>query len=232
MKLAVIAGDHDRPAGPASTRIPEASADALPGAMLVDQDNRYRTHCQIDDRSRLVWWCPAIAAGESRTFTLVDAGSRAEIRPVSVAPGNPYRMAVHDRNGLLTEYCFDRDLARPILYPINGPSGQSVTRHYPMKDVASETHDHIHHRSCWVAWGDVNGVDHWSENDEHGRQRHRSLSSVYGGPVCGGLTAVIDWIDPDDERQLVEHRTYRFYNCPADVRMFDLTVRMALTPDS
>ncbi len=229
MNIFIVAGDHDRPAGPVSIRVPDALADGPPATMLLDQTSRTPVPCQIDDRGRLVWWVEAMDAGASRTFEVCDATSDAEDRPVAVTPASADRLAIVDRHGPVTAYRYGHKRVRPILYPLNDHRGECVTRHFPMRQVDGETDDHVHHRSCWVAWGDVNGVDHWSEQAGHGWQRHRVFTSVFGGPVCGGLSAVIDWTTPDGQRQLVEHRTYRFYNCPTELRMFDLTVRMVLT---
>lgn len=55
-----------------------------------------------------------------------------------------------------------KDTAKPFLYPIIGPTGANMTRHYPMmKGVAGESDDHPHHTSFWFAHGGVNGVDLW-----------------------------------------------------------------------
>jgi hypothetical protein len=62
------------------------------------------------------------------------------------------------------------DLPRPILYPIIGPTGATMTRGYPMRDdIEGEAHDHPHHRSLWFAHGDVNGVDFWAQGEHKGR---------------------------------------------------------------
>ena len=64
---------------------------------------------------------------------------------------------------LFTEYVFEGH-AKPILYPIIGPTGVPMTRHYPMKeDVDNEAHDHPHHKSLWFTHDDVNGVQFWLE---------------------------------------------------------------------
>jgi len=229
MRIKVFAGDRDRPAGPVSTPLPIASVDCEAPCRLIDKTGRSSMPCQIDDRGRLVWWCGAIRAGRSRTFEVPDVTAESEDQPLLVVPTGSSTVTVHDRHGLFAKYRTGDGLARPILYPLNDTRGECVARHYPMRHVEGETNDHVHHRSCWVAWGDVNGVDHWSEEAGHGWQRHRALASLYSGAVCGGFIAVIDWTTPDGERQLVEHRTHRFYNAPGDLRLFDLTVRMMLT---
>lgn len=55
-----------------------------------------------------------------------------------------------------------KNTAKPFLYPIIGPTGANMTRHYPMKKgVAGESDDHPHHTSFWFAHGGVNGIDLW-----------------------------------------------------------------------
>ncbi|MEM6258266.1 MAG: PmoA family protein [Planctomycetota bacterium] len=55
-----------------------------------------------------------------------------------------------------------QDVSKPYLYPIIGPTGANMTRHYPMKaGIEGESEDHPHHTSLWFAHGGVNGVDFW-----------------------------------------------------------------------
>ena len=50
----------------------------------------------------------------------------------------------------------------PIVWPIIGPSGQRMTRNYPMSDdFQDEKKDHPHHRSLWFTHDEVNGNRHW-----------------------------------------------------------------------
>lgn len=51
----------------------------------------------------------------------------------------------------------------PYLYPVIGPNGENITRHYPMRnDVEGESHDHPHHRGIRFSHRKVNGVSYWS----------------------------------------------------------------------
>jgi len=54
---------------------------------------------------------------------------------------------------------------RPILYPIIGPHGVSMTRDFPMhKDNPLDQHDHPHHTSLYFAHGRVNDIDFWHKD--------------------------------------------------------------------
>ncbi len=42
-----------------------------------------------------------------------------------------------------------------------------------------EGFDHIHHRSCSIAHGDINGIDNWSEEGGHGYQIHQAFKELF-----------------------------------------------------
>ncbi len=55
-----------------------------------------------------------------------------------------------------------KDWVAPFLYPVVGPNGESVTRHYPMKTgLPGEEQDHPWHRSIRFSHSDVNGFNFW-----------------------------------------------------------------------
>ena len=55
-----------------------------------------------------------------------------------------------------------KEWVAPFLYPVIGPNGENVTRHYPMKvGVPGEDPDHPHHRSIRFSHSDVNGFNFW-----------------------------------------------------------------------
>ncbi len=69
---------------------------------------------------------------------------------------------------LYTEYIYEGQRV-PVNYPVVGPHGIVMVRHFPFKkDVEGESSDHDHHRSLWYAHGKVNGHDFWhDETIEH-----------------------------------------------------------------
>lgn len=115
---------------------------------------------------------------------------------------------------------------RPVLHPIIGPHGIAMTRAWPLADgTADEETDHVHHRSCWVAHGLVNGVDFWSETDGHGRQVRVAVDRVESGPLFGRIVERLCWEDGDGRPVMDEQRTLVFWNTPERLRMIDLDVR-------
>jgi len=55
-----------------------------------------------------------------------------------------------------------RNELRPILWPVNGPTGATVTRAFPQAEASpGEASDHPHHQAVWHGHGAVNGHDFW-----------------------------------------------------------------------
>lgn len=53
--------------------------------------------------------------------------------------------------------------ATPYLYPLLAPGQVPVTRGFPMDPHPGEPNDHPHHKSVWVAHGDVDRIDFWTD---------------------------------------------------------------------
>jgi len=184
---------------------------------------------------------PAQVEGR-RAHWILDRARPAEtrellIRPATEAPGSRVtvdnapgdRVAVKTGGRPFTNYVYGPSVARPYLHPLIGPFGHPVTRGYPMESIPDETEDHPHHKSCWVAHGDVNGADNWSEGPEHATVVHQEFSALESGPVFATLRALNHWLDKPGAKVLEEEREYRFYNLPASGSAFDLRVTFRAT---
>lgn len=114
--------------------------------------------------------------------------------------------------------------AKPILWPIVGPTGAEMTRSYPQTEEGKpdEKKDHIHHRSFWFTHGDVNGVSFWHENDKHGTIVHREFLEVSGGPKAV-ISTVNDWVGPDGKKHCEDKRTFTF-STGKDKRYVDVEI--------
>jgi hypothetical protein len=88
--------------------------------------------------------------------------------------------------------------AKPIVWPIIGPTGEEMTRAWPMKDgVEGEKKDHIHHRSFWFTHGNINGVDFWAETAKvQGTIEHQELTQATSGKVAT-ISTRNAWKGPD-----------------------------------
>jgi hypothetical protein len=97
------------------------------------------------------------------------------------------------------------------------------------KDVPGETTDHVHHRSFWVAFGIVNGVNLWAEEPGSGRTVHRAFEAIESGPVFGRIRSLNDWVGPDGRRLMEDVRELRVYDVGPFLRMLDFEITFRAT---
>src|SRR5579884_1239916 len=57
---------------------------------------------------------------------------------------------------------------RPYFYPVLAQDGTPVTSDQ-WRLIQKEHSDHPWHRSVWVGWGNVNGLDHWRLKEKQQR---------------------------------------------------------------
>ena len=91
-----------------------------------------------------------------------------------------------------------KEYPRPFFYPLNGPSGQSLTR---MGHPGAANHDH--HRSVWFAHNKVLGMDFWADGKEMQIRQHGWL--VYqDGEEEAVMASEIGWYDGHDPQPLLK----------------------------
>jgi hypothetical protein len=175
-----------------------------------------------EDRSLVAWILDVLEARRTRAYELVHVEG-APVETVHLADdGRQVEVLIGGER--FTSYQYDPSYARPFLYPVIGPYGQGMTRSYPMEEVPGEKQDHPHHRSLYTAFGDVNGVDDWSETEGHGRIVHRSFVTQESGPVYGRIVARADWAGAGGESVVGETREMVFYATPPWSRLVDYVV--------
>jgi hypothetical protein len=114
----------------------------------------------------------------------------------------PYNQASFQRDGVeLTRYYFGPGLHRPFLFPINGPSGRSLTRMGHPHDP--ETHSH--HNSVWISHNDVDGISFWSDNGE-GKIRHKRIVKFEDSDEQASMVVENEWVNNDGKVLLLENR--------------------------
>ena len=130
-----------------------------------------------------------------------------------------------DINGkLFTEYCF-KDVPRPYFYPVIGPTGEPIIRHWPMKEGEDEAQDHVHHRSLWFTHGEINGHDFWGEGGKSGKIVHDKFLKVTYGRDMGVIQASNKYVSRDGQIICTDTRTHRFYNRPdGQIMDFEITI--------
>ncbi len=125
---------------------------------------------------------------------------------------------------LFTEYVF-KGHAKPILYPIIGPTGIEMTRNYPMKEgVDNEAHDHPHQKSLWFTHDDVNGVHFWLEYPREGSKlKPGQIVQKEMQIVANSIRTQDDWVAPDGKVVCSDRRVLSFGTTPAG-RYIDIRI--------
>src|SRR5262245_44006819 len=216
----ISAGEHDRSDCPVWLT---DLGDLPSGSMVLQpvEQGEPRAVQRVDDHLLVIM--NELSGGETQTFRLksgeppaegvrlVEGGETLEI----TAGGKPF-----------TSYRYASEEVRPYFYPLLGPTGVAMTRSYPMlPDAAGESIDHPHHRSLYVAFGEVNGVDVWAEppNPNTGRIVHQGWDDVFDGPAAAGFRERLQWVDGHGTPLLGERRWATVYNT-ASVRLLDLEI--------
>lgn len=149
---------------------------------------------------------------------------------------------------LVGRYLIGKDVAKPYMWPINGPGGAVMTRAYPMEKAPDGgSKDHIHHRSMWFCHGDiipagvvlkvkaeakdVEGADFWSEAKGHSKIVCTKVDKAVTDKNHGKITTINEWRTPDDVKLLDEVRTIHLYDF-GDTRLlvFDIDLHASVCP--
>lgn len=80
---------------------------------------------------------------------------------------------------------------RPFFFPLNGPSGESLTR---MGHPGAPDHDH--HQSVWFANNKVNGLNFWA-NDSDAQVRQKQWMCYQDGSDQATMVVLLGWYAPD-----------------------------------
>jgi hypothetical protein len=139
---------------------------------------------------------------------------------------------------LFTEYHFT-NCRRPYCYPVIGPTGGAMTRHWPLEDdLATEEKDHPHHKGLWYGHRVVDGADFWGEslnpkepNSKIGKMIPDGSVEVKSGEDSGFLTAKYNWIiDGQTDLTCSDQRTVTFRK-GADGPLIDYDVTITAPPN-
>lgn len=217
-----------RPAGPVEFDAPK---DTVGDWMLWNAETGKSYPAQMTpDGASLVAILPDIAASTEHEFAFRPMTSSDAYKPVAVQD---------DQGGLISVtvpgedpfavFNYEDKWKKPFIYPLLGPGRARLTRGYPMAPQEGDAKDHEHHKSLWTAYGDVNGVDVWSEGSNSGRQVVEAIEIAESGLVFGVIRARIAWQDKEGQRLLTEIREYRFYNTSDKARILDVKVKLMAT---
>ncbi|MEK6262358.1 MAG: PmoA family protein [Planctomycetota bacterium] len=93
---------------------------------------------------------------------------------------------------------FGTNYPRPFFFPLNGPSGTSLTR---MGHPGAPNHDH--HQSIWFAHNKVLGIDFWG-NTSPARIRQKEWLAYADGDDETVMAVKLGWYDGHDPKELLE----------------------------
>jgi len=122
---------------------------------------------------------------------------------------------IYQGEDLVTSYHPGYEEGAPYFYPIIGPTGENLTRHFPMsEDYDDEERDHPHHRGLWFAHGSVNGYDFWHTRSgadlsgtKRGAIRHRGMNGVTISGQDLLFRVRSEWLaEGDEEKRLLSDR--------------------------
>ncbi|MFE5323322.1 PmoA family protein [Paenibacillus sp. NPDC056579] len=222
--LLVHSGNHNRDYCPVSYRV---SADSLlsqgetaDGLQLLGPQGEPMALQVEEENGELVlhWIVNGLKAGETQQYTVASGkGTQQHADDGVRLEEQEHQIDIVIGGQRFTSYVFDPSIAKPYLGTVIGPYGESYTR------LDFETKEHPHHRSIWLAIGDVNDIDMWNEPKErHGKQIVTGIDNKTQGPVFASITSTQNWCSYGGKPQLTETRTMTFYNTPAEGRFIDL----------
>jgi len=215
------AGLHDRGQCPVTFPIPQALPPGKALKLCVEApDGSCGTEVAVQ-------FCPACAICDCTASLIVDdlpAGQTRRYRahivdaPGAGAPGVEVVRATGQvdfrvAGELFTSYLHHTKVARPYCYPVIGPGGVEMTNCGPG--------DHVHHRSLYIAQGEVNGHDNWSELKGHARTVCDEVTVASQGPVFGSLMASNYWASEGGQPLLAENVVLTVWHLPAEHRVMD-----------
>jgi hypothetical protein len=174
---------------------------------------------------------------------LVPAAADPAAVTIKVEPGHIDFLAGSD---LVGRYHTAESVAKPYVWPLNGPSGVPVTRAWPMeKGQPGESTDHVHQKSVWFCHGDVipegmelkqkvkgvEGVDFWAEGRGHGRIVCTRVEKPEPDKYHGSVKTHNEWQTADGTKILDEDRTLRLYDFgKTRLLVFDIDLHASVVP--
>lgn len=193
---------------------PDDGSPAIPAVVIGESD-----------QAELVFISPKIDKPTTYALKKVDGDSQTD-KGVNFVPHNG-NVKILVGGEELAVHRVDQG-AKPFLWPLIGPSGERLTRAFPMEDLETEKQDHPHQRSFWFTHGDVNGVDFWSEMRDHGTIKETARRVAASGPVLGRLETKDDWVGPDGAKICEDERVLTVYNTQS-IRVLDFEITIKAT---
>ncbi len=119
-----------------------------------------------------------------------------------IEPLADFQFSFRVHNTEVTRWCFSPLVPRPFFFPVNGPSGISLTR---MGHPGAPNHDH--HRSLWFAHNDLMGQDFWAEN-KPGKIIQKQWYAIEDHDEYARVAFELQWLDGHDPQPLARQDVF------------------------
>ena len=151
-------------------------------------------------RTAVCFLCMTLIAGErvTRAETTLEINEREG------------KVTVKIDGELFTEYVY-KGHTKPILYPIIGPYGVAMSRHYPMqKGIDNEANDHPHHESLWFTHDEVSGINFWSSHTSKTQANRGQAVQTSLHVESNAIHTTNQWRAADGKVVCSDNRSIRF----------------------
>ncbi len=224
-KFILSSQSHPRRHCPVVVSCPKPAGDAF----AVVGPTGEKTPAQFIDDATLVFIVDELPPHAELAYEVVPVDAAAEGVKIHVKAQGDFDVTVDGR--LFTTLHTGSQWVRPFLFPVIGPYGSGLTRAWPViPDVPGETRDHVHQKSFWTGWGDVNGSDGWCEEaGKYASVLVREAAILENGPVRARIQLRCDWISEKGVKLMEETRLYTFYALPAAARPVDVECTFTAT---
>lgn len=221
--ITVNAGEHDRDSCPITIEVDSGNVKDLAGesVILTDQANGLVIPAQCDlsgdgKTVALSWILDELQAHEDRSYTLSDGSIEGGYGVVLNNREDAIDVTIDGR--AFTTFRHGKNQFRSYLFPVLGPKGRPITR----GETSEISADHVHHRSLYVAYGEVNDVDVWGEGENSGRVVQQSFTQRSGGVVVGRIYTRNDWMNREGKKLMSDRQNFRIYRTPDTGAIIDL----------
>jgi hypothetical protein len=138
-----------------------------------------------------------------------------------------------------SSFLYSNQLEKPILYPLNTASGQTITRGFPLNTRDQERTDHPHHVGLWLNYESVNGLDFWNNSynipaekkGKYGWIRSVEVLQTKDGAKEGKLVYTANW-ERQDQHVLLKERTTLIFSGTAHTRTVDRITTLTAVKDT
>lgn len=219
----VNAGYHNRDGCPVVVNSNHPGLREFVGqdVILIDKDSGDVISAQCykgEDKTSttLAWILDGLAEDTSRTYLLSEGTINTESGIELKYGTDTIDVTLNGRP--FTTFRYGKTQYRPYFFPVLGPNGCEVTR----GETSEISKDHVHHRSLYVAYGEVNDVDLWGEGSNCGRVVLQGFTQKHGGAAVCRINTENNWETKDGKVLMTDKQNFRIYNLPEDATIIDL----------